>query len=139
MNQHILKIVALLFSTLLCSSCHFNEENSKWYNVQFESLCGKNNPITASQDDELKYGRNTPYDLQISTSIKFKSVSFKFIEECCLVFDGSANVKNDTLKMQFWNTKKEAPCDCICDYKMTYHINQEKANWKSLSAKMIRK
>lgn len=124
---------------ILFSSCVSQIEEDDWYEVYFESLCDKDNESFTIQEDIEKYERNEPFDFSKSDSLRFKYLSFKFIAECCLKFSGSANFYHDTLQLDYWNTEENYPCECICDYKMTYKIDQKRGQWNHLRVKFTQK
>ena len=120
-------------------SCNNEGKTNNWYKVEFKSLCNENDPPVASYEVESKHNRDTPYDLEISDSSEFKLISFKFLAECCLEFSGTANIKHDTLKLKYWDTKETAPCECICDYQLTYKLTRYRDRWKKVSVKKTTK
>lgn len=114
-------------------------KKEQWYDVRFKSLCDDSKGIFLDFKKVSKYGKHNPFD---TIQQKFKDstvVSFTFISDCCLEYSGEVIIRNDTLFLGYGHTTDIIqPCDCYCDYKMTYRISTKDKHWKKTIIKQGR-
>ena len=132
-SQNLRTFYSLLFITLLSLSACRGEH--AWYEVRTADLC-KDDPTHVASLYENTYERYEPYNIVHRESTGYESVDFEFIAECCLEFSGEAKVEYGLLTLKFWNTKEKRPCDCICDYKMTFAM-ETIYDWKKVQIEYI--
>ena len=106
-------------------------KNADWYSVKFQSLCdelGRN----VTPERALKYGKLMAYLIQQdSVASDTIRVSFDFISNCCEIFEGKAEIVNETLNISYYKTNTET-CRCLCDYRFTYSISDTTKVWNRI-------
>jgi hypothetical protein len=112
------------------------EEEKKNYKGEkvesFRLVCSDNcNDGHMPKESEVeKNGRQVPFQLKKSVDKDSLSLSFRYIDHCCLKFAGALFQKNDTLSIQLSSTSK--PCDCYCDYALKIKVKGNLDTWKGI-------
>ncbi len=98
-------------------------------------LCDDLHGIFLDQKKIEKFGTNSAY--KVNKSIVKDSIiyTFEIISECCYNFLGGIELNNDTLYLNY--IKYNFPCDCFCDYKLSYCFKSDNRSWKTVITREI--
>lgn len=148
-----MKIVSFTIVLLyLLSGCHESQQikqdvkidsvsirgwsKEPWYNVRYQSLCDDSKGIFVDLKKVKKYGNYNPYDTIQKVFKDSTIISFDFISDCCIEYSGEVINRNDSLFLGYGlATDTVSPCDCYCDYRMTYYINTKDRHWNKIIIK----
>jgi hypothetical protein len=121
------------------SDSSINRKKENWYSASYQSLCDDTKGLFLDLKKFRKYGKHNPYDTTQNILKDSTLISFDFISDCCLKYSGEALFRNDTLYLGYGLATEEArPCDCYCDYRMTYKILNRDRHWKKIIIKQGR-
>ncbi len=123
--------VTILLVTISVTACDIRSDN--WYTSKCELLCdeekGKFLDIRKLETHKIGVAYDT---IQIAKNDSV-TITFDIITDCCLDFETSADLRLDTLILQYKLAGDTlSPCDCYCDYRMIYKINKENKDWSTL-------
>jgi hypothetical protein len=103
-----------------------------WFEVTCEPLCEPEKGKILTIEKVEKYGNWNPYDTIQKVSADSIKISFDFISDCCLDFEGGMTLVSDTLVLQYGFAGDTLyPCDCSCDYRMVYKMKKDK-EWSTI-------
>lgn len=105
--------------------------------VNFKSteLCDDRKGIFTDEKKLRKHGANLPYGLKKAFKNDSLHYTFEIITECCHDFMGGIEIINDTLFLNYLNYNW--PCDCYCDYRLTYSFKKKEQTWKAVKTREI--
>jgi hypothetical protein len=130
------KLTYLLYLVLVTFICcrEVNDKKAKnWFKARCEPLCDDQKGKFLDIEKLKKYKTMYPYDTVQIVNQDSVTISFDFITDCCLDFEGDATLRSDTLLLQYcYAADTMSPCDCYCDYRMIYNIYSGKRNWTSI-------
>lgn len=129
MNKKLAKGVLMGMVILIFLSCGGNSKTIKpWYRVEFIPLC---DPTLRTDRAFAKYKEFGTYNPINPSKTEYPEkdstiISFDFVADCCLKFNGDVSIKKDELILRYYQQHDSiGPCDCYCDYRMVYHINSK--------------
>lgn len=125
-----MRFIIVLIFVGLCS-CKREPDTKSWYTVTSEMLCSEGGQ-SLDMKKFAKYKTWHPYDTVKSIREDSISISFDFIAQCCLNFEGSVDVKRDTLKLLYSFGNDSSACNCFCDYRMKYKIRNNNLKWSAV-------
>jgi hypothetical protein len=105
-----------------------------WFTAKCEVLCDVEQGRLLEREKIQKYGQFNSYDLTQTNKPDSAIITFDFIASCCMGFAGGAQVRNDTLILEYQPPIDSLAngCDCLCDYRMTYQIDKKTKAWVGL-------
>lgn len=91
---------------------------------------------TGSEPD-VSLERNVYFNKEVKSVNDTTTISFDFVRDCCMEFDGDWQIENEILTLRYYPNKEnqEPPCECKCTYTMKYHFNHNDYSWKSIRIK----
>jgi len=126
----------LLVSLSFAFKVHDSEDLRKvpkWFSVEFHSLCREQNREGVMTDEMWSRGIHKPYDTVQTITSDSLIISFDFMDDCCLTFSGRAEIKNDTLLLNYGLDRVYTEsCGCLCEYRLIYRINKKSKTWRAL-------
>ena len=135
---HYFFIVLLALS--MAESCNRGSGGAKdepaalYFTAQCVELCNRKKGIPLDLEKFEKYGKYNPYDTVQDNTKDSTIISFSFISDCCLSFAGKAAASHDTLILRYGFDKDTlTPCDCYCDYRITYRIKKKGRPWSAMN------
>ena len=64
------------------------------------------------------------------------SISFEFVRDCCLEFEGKWKIVDRQLILSYHPIDNgQYPCECRCSYKMSFHFNNNEYAWERIKIK----
>jgi hypothetical protein len=109
-----------------------HNEEGLWFVAKCQALCDEEKGKFLSREKIKKHHTYNPYDTTQTISKDSIKVSFDFITNCCMDFSGKANIRFDTLTLEYGIAHDSVPrCDCLCDYRMIYQISRSK-HWSKI-------
>lgn len=108
------------------------DQSSIIFNAKCIHLCDDEKGLFLDQRKFMKYGYWNPYDTVQTSKGDTTMIAFDFIADCCLDFSGHAVVFKDTLVLSYGLADTLAGCDCSCDYRMVYSLNNRAENWSAV-------
>lgn len=144
-------ILTMLMLSLALTACDFNKNASSseasalpegsefleplstgdWFTAKCELLCDEEQGKFLDREKLLKHGDREPYDFKEVNKQDSVIISFDFIADCCMDFMGGAQIRNDTLILEYRPPHDSLVfgCDCSCDYRMIYRIDKKNKRW----------
>jgi hypothetical protein len=106
----------------------------EWFTARCELLCDEEHGKYLDFKKLEKYGQHTPYDFTQVNKLDSTIISFDVIADCCIDFVGGAQIRNDTLILEYRPPHDSLlyGCDCSCDYRMIYRIDKKDRKWTTL-------
>jgi len=108
-----------------------------WFTAKCELLCDDEQGKFLDIEKLKKFGQHNPYEIKQKEKQDSVIVMFDVIADCCMDFAGGAQIKNDTLILEYQppHDSLAIGCDCSCDYRMIYRINKKDKHWVDLKTK----
>ena len=136
METRFITTLLILTALLSCGQKESVDDSAKvdkWFVARFFPLCDDSRGIFLDLKKLTKYGKYNPYDTVEVIKKDSVTISFDFITDCCLTFSGDADLRQDTLFLKYgFSSDTMNPCDCYCDYRMTYILDKKDKYWKAI-------
>lgn len=112
-----------------------------WFTAKCELLCDEEHGKFLDIEKLKKYGQHKPYEIKQVAKQDSAIIEFNFIANCCMDFAGGAQIRNDTLILEYQPPHDSLAygCDCSCDYRMIYRIDRKGKSWVDLKTEYKRR
>lgn len=126
MKRLIVELTLLIFA--LIAGCQESRSSSISENLKEEPRIEFIECQNSSPDHSL--GRKTFVNKREVEKDGVRTVSFDFVNNCCLEFTGKWKLENEVLTLSYYPSGEvQEPCDCKCLYTMKYHFKSDDYSW----------
>lgn len=124
-----MRFITFILVTIILTGCKNATVNNSIQPPRIEFVpC---NDIVSTSFEQLNY-------LEKKVVIKDDTtiISFGFVKDCCLEFDGIWKIENNILILSYKpSSKEQIPCECKCQYTLRYFFNNKDYSWNAIRIK----